>query len=391
MRLRPLITGFLLGCGCVTAAVAVALRLDLLHRSVPTAAAAPGMDWSRVSDLDLSVASLFLTAKRGGVGPAMDSLAAVAARDRQIAALGHPLAHGLGRYAVALAGGDPAVFAQCTPAFSSGCYHGVLEGYLAASDSAARQPLDRLCDAVAAGEPPYARRECAHGLGHALMGINRGRTPESLRGCDRLPDRADRYDCWEGVYMEEVVRVAGVAVINAGDAAAAHHHSGGHRPAERVDCADEPAAYRAACWAYQPVLLFDRMNRDAARTLRACRQAPDPASVESCRIGVGKQTAGRMPQRADSLAAICAADGTEAEASCLDGAVEFYVEQRWDAAPGVEFCAAIPERSRGSCFESLGAHAAMLHPTAQAAMGECARVPAAYAAACRRGAAAPRS
>jgi hypothetical protein len=390
MRVGPLLLGLLLGVGLTCAAVG--LRAGALRRASPPEhhrSPTSIVDWSRVSSRDLDVASLFVTARRSGVRAAMDSLDALAGRDSALALLGHAVAHGLGRFAVAERPDDRSLFGQCTAAFNSGCYHGVLEGYLAAPGE--HPPVERLCDAVSGGgQPPYARRECAHGMGHALMGVNGGNPEPSLRGCDRLAEPEERSDCWEGVYMEDLLRATDAPVVNAGDSAVARHARGhGARPAGRCD--QVAPTYRAACWAYQPVALLGANGGDAVRTLKACRAAPDRAARESCWSGFGKQTAGRIPNRPDTLGVLCAADGSDAEAACLDGAVEYHVERRWSAEPGRAFCESVPAPAQPTCFASLGAHAALIYPQPQAAEHACAGVADRYLADCRRGASSPRS
>jgi len=42
----------------------------------------------------------------------------------------HPYAHRLGRQIYAYYTNFPKAFSQCEPRYASGCYHGVLEGFL---------------------------------------------------------------------------------------------------------------------------------------------------------------------------------------------------------------------------------------------------------------------
>jgi hypothetical protein len=395
MSLRPLIFGLLLGLVVGAGAWDGAMRLGAVHavQAEPAPEHAHRMpasvDWSSVSSHDLDVAGLFVTARSAGPRAAMDSLQALAGRDRRVAGMGHALAHGLGRFVVTAHPGDRTLFGQCTAAFSAGCYHGVMEGYLA--EPGRQGSPEELCEGVAgSGQPRYARRECVHGLGHALMGMNGGRTAPSLRGCDRLRLPDEREECWEGVYMEDLVRAEGGAVVDAGDSAVARH-ARGHGAHASGRCETAEAAYRVACWGYQTIVARRESNGDERVTLQACRRAPDDASMRACWIGFGKQTAGGLPQRADTLVSLCGFDGPAPEHDCLDGAVQYHVEANWSAEGGRMFCAAVPARLRATCFTSLGAHAALIYPAAQAPGRACTGVPAAYVADCRRGAAAPRS
>src|SRR5688572_24489216 len=60
----------------------------------------PGLDWTRVTEQDLNVASVFLTARDRGPRAALDSLERLAAQDQWIRGKGHQLAHSIGRYAM---------------------------------------------------------------------------------------------------------------------------------------------------------------------------------------------------------------------------------------------------------------------------------------------------
>src|SRR5262249_40379496 len=105
-------------------------------------------DWSAVSTRDLDIASVFLTAKSQGVGRAMDSLSALVKKDSALEGNGHMIAHALGRFAIANNGHDPAILRECRPTFEAGCYHGVLEGLLAAQPRVVPPALAKSCTSV---------------------------------------------------------------------------------------------------------------------------------------------------------------------------------------------------------------------------------------------------
>src|SRR5215212_7703730 len=200
-----------------------------------------GIDWSQVTSRDLDVASVFLVARDRGVRAALDSLAVLARADAQLELMGHQVAHGLGRYAVAKSGYDASVFAECRPTFFSGCYHGVLEGWLAGHPGADAASLRGLCSAPAMLRlPPYAFRECAHGLGHGLAGMHGHDVFAALPQCDTaLAGDLARRECYDGVFMENVVFSQDRDVMNVGDAMAGHHqHAQGDR---KLVKADDPA------------------------------------------------------------------------------------------------------------------------------------------------------
>jgi hypothetical protein len=393
MRLRGLLLGAFLGSVITAGGLLQAFRMGALQR--PDSAVhghadpGPAVDWARVSSRDLDIASLFITARTSGMRPAMDSLELLVRRNPALEPLAHPLAHGLGRFMAAEHPGDGSVFAACTPAFAAGCYHGVMEGYL--STPGAADHVEALCAGLGGnGQPRYAARECAHGLGHALMGIHGGRPEPSLRGCDRLAGDDDRQDCWEGVYMEDLIRAQGSAVVNVGDSSLARH-ARGHAARPQGRCDAVAVRYRAACWSYQPVAFMNAAKGDEASVLRGCRQAPDAAARWSCWAGYGKQTAGALRGRVDPLPARCSADGPEPVSACIDGVVEYLVERQWTAENAAAFCAAVPSAIGPACSESLGAHTALIHPDDASAVAACDRLSTAYAEHCRRGAASPRS
>ncbi|HYH82348.1 MAG TPA: hypothetical protein VEX86_21330, partial [Longimicrobium sp.] len=337
-----------------------------------------GIDWSQVTSRDLNIASVFLVARDRGVRPALDSLAVLTRGDPRLDLLGHQVAHAVGRFAVAQRGYDAAVFAECRPTFLSGCYHGVLEGWLAGHPNADAASLRGLCSSAAmAALPPYAFRECAHGLGHGLTAMREHNLFAALPDCDTaLSTELARRECYDGVFMENVVHSLGSEQINVGDAAASHHaHRGGDRKLlkagdPRFPCDSVTATHAPSCWAYQPVVFFGAYNDDMGRILRACDAAP-AGSRAACYRGIGKQTIGRMPQRADSVVRVCARASGAHSADCLGGVVEFYVDQEWKADSAFAFCAGVPGGMREACFRAVGERVAWIDPSPEALRTAC--------------------
>jgi hypothetical protein len=360
--------------------------------SVLAASGDTAVDWSRVSTRDLNVASLFLTTREQGVRRAMDSLQVLATRDPRIFRLGHIIAHGLGRFAASEQPGEPRVFGECTAAFWSGCYHGVLEGYAASRSSRAPLPVETLCASMSGPEqPPYAAQECAHGVGHALMDIHKGVVTRVLKDCERLPSARDVRDCAEGAYMEEKMRGPGQLRIDAGDATTAHrahvHAQGSSGGGDEItECNGAPAAHRAACWVRVPSLIYGSSGGDAATILRACRRAADAPSVQACRRGFGHREAFQSsPLDASAMAAACAADGADAIEACVDGAVDYLVDIDWRPERAGRFCAGAPDSIQVYCYRSLGSRLALLSAGTDSARAYCDRARPILARACQIG------
>ena len=361
-------------------------------RSQSTHAHEPaGIDWSQVTARDLDIASVFLVARDRGVRAALDSLSALARADARLDLMGHQIAHGLGRYAVTLRGYDASVFAECRPTHFSGCYHGVLEGWLAGHPDADAASLRGLCSSPAMSRlPPYAFRECAHGLGHGLAAMRGHDLFAALPDCDvALPGVLARRECYDGVFMENVVHSLGTAAFDVRDTTAGRHaHARGGRrllkPGDpRFPCDSVSAAHAPSCWAYQPVVFFGAFGGDVGRILRACDEAP-PASVATCYRGIGKQTLGRMPERPDSVVRVCATSPRH-RADCIAGMVEFLVDQEWKADSALAFCAGVPAAMKDECFRALGERIAWIDPAPAAIRAACAPA-AAHAALCVRAA-----
>src|SRR5215208_709656 len=240
----------------------------------------PEISWANVSKHDLVTAALYLDVQEGGPRLALTHLASLALRDTSIQARAHAYAHEIGRYAVGRRDWDPRVYAECTPQFEAGCYHGLVEAYLNHLPKLDETALRPLCDRISGSlVPEVARRECAHGLGHGLWFRLHGDYTEALSQCDGLPNSAAQEECRDGVFMQR----AGAVGVHA------HHHSSGMVPAT-LNCPQEPVRYRKACWQYQGRLFVAAGGYPKAFT--ECDAAAEYLSV--CYWGLGKWIADRV-------------------------------------------------------------------------------------------------
>jgi hypothetical protein len=385
----------------VTAVLLIALLAFAWLRAgdvATQASAAPApFDWSAVSTRDLDIASVFLTAKSQGVGRAMDSLSALVKKDSTLEGNGHMIAHALGRFAIANNGHNPAVLRDCRPTFEAGCYHGVLEGLLAAQSRVDASAMTKLCTSFARpGDTRELTIECAHGLGHGFAEAMGYDLPRSLQACDVFSSEDLRGECHDGVFMENAVMAVGGHAMNVGDSAmAVHDHMAmnmGPAPSTAHSRVSDPAfpcdsvasQYQPSCWSYQPLVIARLRAYDVQKTLKDCTLAPSGAA-SNCYRGFGKQSQGWFAWNRPKVIATCAEAGAF-QTDCFSGAVEALVDRELGAAGAIQFCGAVPAGARTKCFESVGAHIAPLHADDKGAERECAMAgPPEYVDACVHG------
>jgi len=325
------------------------------------ARAAP-FDWSTVSSRDLNVAAVFVTARDRGVRAAMDSLQEIAKHDSSYWTEGHVIAHALGRYAIAANRNDPSVLSQCRPTFQAGCYHGVLEGYMSANPHIAASKASALCTGLLVGNPSrYGATECAHGLGHGFAeGLGYDLT-QSLHGCDSFDDAELRVECHDGVFMENEMHGLGMPTMNVGDSAVSmHSHMMMHASptAERFrasdlafPCDSVATQYQPSCWAYQPLVIAHLTNGDLAKTLDACKLAPE-SSRSRCYRGYGKQSMAwfgwNFPKVSDGCSKAAAG-----ESDCLAGGVEALIDLTLTTNRADSFCDRVARRLQRACRDEI--------------------------------------
>lgn len=371
----------------------------------------PGVDWTRVTERDLNVASVFLTARDRGPRAALDSLERLAAQDTWIRAKGHQLAHSVGRYAMEKRK-DLGLLRECTPRFQSGCFHGVLEGYFLQGGTIDHASVANVCAGpVARG---FERMECWHGLGHGLMVHHAGDFRQGLAICDALQAAQPRRECQDGIFMERAIRAIGATAINVGDGPGIGHAHGadGHadhaatrglsaagkqdaatrvmakvaarREREQL-CSGVDAAHQPSCWAYQSMVLMSLHWPHYHRALDGCDTAPGGA-VSACYQGFGKQmlgvSSGDVPRMIDA----CRQGDPARLTDCLMGGVEYFTDLDWRIEPGIDFCRQVPDEAKPRCYEMIGARLTLAHNDPEPVRAACRQVEPAWVRACLAGA-----
>ncbi|HEX2076337.1 MAG TPA: hypothetical protein VHG08_01475 [Longimicrobium sp.] len=396
-----------------TGVTAVLALLMTLAGGVPLAAQT-ALDWTRVTESDLNIASVFLTARDRGPRAALDTLERLAAQDMWVRAKGHQLAHAIGRYAMEKRK-DLAVLRECTPRFQSGCFHGVLEGYFLQGGTIDRASVASICAGPVARD--FERMECWHGLGHGLMVHHAGDFRQALALCDALEAAQPRRECHDGIFMERAIRAIGAEPINVGDGPGIGHAHGeaegagheGHTAASRSASAgpqDRPGRLRAkiaarrereqmcsgldaghqpSCWAYQSLVLMSLHWPRLPRALRGCDDAP-AAAVRECYQAFGKQVLGVTSGDVPRMLEACRQGDPARVTDCLMGGVEYFTDLDWNIEPGIAFCRQVPDEAKPRCYEMIGARLTLAHPDPEPVRAACRQVEPAYVRACLAGA-----
>jgi hypothetical protein len=359
------------------------------------------VDWSAASAADLEAASIFVVARDRGARAAMDSLQVIAARDSLIARRGHQLAHSVGRFVSRRGGNDPALLASCRPLFMAGCYHGVIEAYMASLPEVDPAGAAALCmDLETRDRPVIEVRECAHGLGHGLLTRLAYSFDASLAVCDELSTAVLREECYDGVFMQNLVR--GEGLPTGGGMGEGHDHAGmdhgsmaesSETARFRADdlaypCNQVAEVYQPACWSYQTVAIGTLLQDWGEPALRACATAPEHARAR-CHAGYGKQSMSWLGRDPSTLIDSCGRAPESYVDDCIDGVVEGMVDAEWGPDGALRLCSAVSRSGRSGvpCYRTLGERLSLLYPDPTPAAAACrSAVEPGYEEACREGA-----
>lgn len=273
-----------------------------------------------------------------------------------VKAVCHTLAHEIGRAAAVRYGGVAETYARGDTFCGSGYYHGAIETIV--SEIGARRAVadaKTICGDVIRNDRRSAyHRNCVHGLGHGFMILHRNDVFDALRVCDRLSDRWEEHNCYDGVFMQNI--------MSRDDR---HYPSKHLRPDEPMyPCTAVESRYKSRCYERQTVQALLTEDGDFDRVFELCGGI-GPGFRAACYQGLGRDAAGIALDRFDGqtaqaaqTAALCGlGDDAAARENCIVGAAEFLVRQNHGDAQARKLCRSLQRRLRSVCAGAVERYA----------------------------------
>ena len=164
----------------------------------------PAASRCRPAELGCYAAHYAQLVKAAGPESAFRAFRADYDRDPLVRARCHDLAHVIGHTAGGRYGDVAEAYRHGDRFCASGYYHGVLQAIVGgpARSRILRRP-DGVCAALPRGSVDQGN--CSHGLGHGFMAVRADDVPAALGLCDRLSASYQRGNCYDGVFMENVM------------------------------------------------------------------------------------------------------------------------------------------------------------------------------------------
>jgi hypothetical protein len=329
-----------------------------------------------------------------GPAPALALLGELAAIDEDVRRDGHMHAHRIGIGALKSPADVGKVFASCTPAWQSGCYHGVIQSYFLASQRAGSgitaENVNALCGDYR-GFRADLLFQCTHGLGHGLTMLHGHDLPQALKSCDLLSLPAEQEMCHAGAFMENIVNAThphGAKTASAGKETghgghgghAGHGGHGGHgahgghgqaavaaKPFRALDpddlhypCSVAGEKYLIACYTIQTSAMLHHARQDVRRVAAECGRAPERARA-TCFLSLGRDVSTIALGKPAEAVRLCGLAQASFRPACHRGVVESLVNMNADPSEGIPYCKAVPEEpSKRVCYAAVGLQAMVL-------------------------------
>jgi len=262
----------------------------------------------------------------------------------------HAAAHYLGRQAYKEIQQVAETYEQCTSACWGGCYHGVIEQYIAENNlfpgdlDALTAEILTVCGTEDDYDKPRVFGECLHGIGHAMMFITNADLPRSLEFCDVLPSVQQREVCYGGIFME-----------NSSSSTSLDH------PSEYLKLSDPmypcnilEEKYKKLCYQYQSSYFAIITQSDWLETIDLCLQVPI-AYQDGCFQVLGSNQVGRT-QDLQLMNNTCElVQDTTLKQNCIAGVVEGLTGRYvGDASYVLKFCSTVVQDTKNICYSQIG-------------------------------------
>lgn len=376
--------------------------------------------------------ALLDTLRTEGIAAAMASLERIGAVDDEIRRDGHVYAHVIGLAAYTTPDVVGRSFAECTPAFQSGCYHGVIQSYFVdlarSGQPLTEQNVNELCAAYRTPATSWLLFQCAHGMGHGLTMVEQYHLPSALAACDMVDSPWERDACHGGVFMENIINETAPHHTtgrpghgdghgeetghsgHAGPATAAraaepdhqHHDHAAHAaavaPAVRepfpaldpsdphYPCSALDDRYQQSCYLMQTSVVLHFTNGDFAAAAQMCDGAPE-GHRETCYQSLGRDASSWSVQVHRRGLQLCSVGDPALRSWCHVGYTKNVIDITANPQDGIDYCQLVPSGlGKEHCYRAVGQQIYLLAPEPEKRAALCETVERGYAAQCRAGA-----
>ena len=322
-----------------------------------------------------------------GTEQALDTLQQLSSVDPDVRHYSHPYTHHIGKVSFAHYKGAPTAFAHCKDTFWSGCYHGVLEGYVSQFPNLAPKDIASVCGGVKdPNRPIFMKFQCVHGLGHGLTMHFQHDLFKSLTYCDALPTTWDQESCYGGAFMENVIWFQ---TGPHADHESHGEHAGHTKPAKLLDphdlqypCNAVEPRYQRSCYMMQTSAMLTFNGYDFAGTFKECEKAP-AALVETCVRSLGRDVSGYTLTNAERVRTLCLLGPPHLIGQCFRGAVKDFGFTHASPQRSIALCRIVDGPYKADCYSAVQEFLVDFHADQAKRDQECKTADEAYQSICR--------
>ena len=266
----------------------------------------------------------------------------------------HQITHTIGRSTGEKFGLTGEAFLKCPIDFDYGCHHGFFEAGLAVVPSPA-EFIENTCSNMP-DTPPYAKTACYHGSGHALVMNYSYGLYKPLEQCDLLEREHRKWDCYSGVFMENVSGAQGRKTNDEID-------NGFRTEDPFAPCNNINERYKTLCYQSQVSYWLYALQWDLKKIIDMCNKVED-GYVQDCVYNLGAQSIYSSIQDmllGDSISGnlidktifICNQFSEEYHMRCYEPAIDQNFTY-YGIENTKEFCGKLNERYRSRCWKVIG-------------------------------------
>lgn len=322
-----------------------------------------------------------------GTEQALDTLQQLSAVDPDVRHYSHPYTHHIGKFSFARYKDAATAFSHCKDTFWSGCYHGVLEGYVSQFPNLTPRDIASVCVGVKDPRRPiFMKFQCVHGLGHGLTMHFQHDLFKALTYCNALPTTWDQESCYGGAFMENVIWFQ----------TQPHADHGGHgepvahtRSAKLLDptdlhypCNAVEQRYQRSCYMMQTSAMLTFNGYDFTATFKECEKAPADL-VETCVRSLGRDVSGYTLTNAERVRTLCLLGPPQLIGQCFRGAAKDFGFTHASPQRSIALCRIVDGPYKPDCYSAVQEFLVDFHADQAKRDQECKTADEAYQSICR--------